>query len=238
VGLLLTRSRGAGGRAGGDGLDAVSDVRVLLVDDHVMFASSVAAALGVEEGITVVGTAPDLAAARSLLETDPVDVVLLDQRLPDGSGVGAIPDLKRLSPTTKVVMLTASTDDETLLEAMENGCSGFVEKSRTVDELVDAVRGAAAGEAVLSPALLSRLMNRVHRGAEPRLGADLTARELEVLGLVAEGLSNAAIAQRLWLSVNTVRNHVANVLGKLGVHSKLEALAVATREGLLEESRR
>ena len=87
---------------------------------------------------------------------------------------------------------------------------------------------------MLSPALLARLMSRVHRRAEPRLGADLTARELEVLGLLAEGLSNAAIAQRLWLSVNTVRNHVANLLGKLGVHSKLEALAVATREGLLE----
>jgi DNA-binding NarL/FixJ family response regulator len=213
------------------------DVRVLLVDDHVMFASSVAAALGIEPGIAVVGTAPDLATARSRLGSEPVDVVLLDQRLPDGDGVEAIPELKRLSPTSKVVMLTASTDDSTLLAAMENGCSGFVEKSRTVEELLDAVRGAAAGEAVLSPALLGRLMSRVQRGAEPRLGADLTARELEVLGLVAEGLSNAAIAKRLWLSVNTVRNHVANLLGKLGVHSKLEALAVATREGLLDEPR-
>ncbi len=210
-------------------------VRVLLVDDHVMFASSVAAALEVEPDLVVVGTAPDLTTARERVADGNVDVVLLDQRLPDGSGVAAIPDLKRLSPTTKVVMLTASTDDDTLLEAMENGCSGFVEKSRTVDELVEAVRSAAAGEAVLSPVLLARLMSRVHRRTEPRLGADLTARELEVLGLLAEGLSNAAIAQRLWLSVNTVRNHVANLLGKLGVHSKLEALAVATREGLLEE---
>lgn len=213
------------------------DVRVLLVDDHVMFASSVAAALGLEPGIAVVGTAPDLATARARLGSQHVDVVLLDQRLPDGDGVAAIPELKRLSPTSKVVMLTASTDDRTLLEAMENGCSGFVEKSRTVGELLEAVRGAAAGEAVLHPTLLSRLMSRVQRGAEPRLGADLTARELEVLALVAEGLSNAAIAKRLWLSVNTVRNHVANLLGKLGVHSKLEALAVATREGLLDESR-
>jgi len=213
------------------------DVRVLLVDDHVMFASSVAAALDTEPGISVVGTAPDLAAARARLAVERVDVVLLDQRLPDGAGAGAIPELKEISPTSKVVMLTASTDDGTLFEALENGCSGFVEKSRTVEELLGAVRGAAAGEAVLSPALLSRLMSRVHRGAEPRLGADLTARELEVLGLVAEGLSNAAIAKRLWLSVNTVRNHVANLLGKLGVHSKLEALAVATREGLLDQAR-
>lgn len=220
-----------------------AQVRELLVDDHAMFASSVAAALGAEDDITVVATAHDLATARAELiaratHGQAVDVVLLDQGLPDGNGVEAVAGFKDLSATTKIVMLTASTDDDTLLLAMEGGCSGFVEKSRTVDELVGAVRGAAAGEVVLSPALLARLVGRVQRRTEDRVGTDLTARELEVLGLVAEGLSNAAIAKRLWLSVNTVRNHVANLLGKLGVHSKLEALAVAVREGLLEDGAR
>lgn len=215
-------------------------MRVLVVDDHAMFASSVAAALEAEDDITVVATAPDLRAARAELgarsgDGHGIDVVLLDQRLPDGDGVDAVAELKQISAATKIVMLTASTDDDTLLRAMEGGCSGFVEKSRTVDELVGAVRGAAAGEAVLAPALLARLMLRVQRRTEARVGTDLTARELEVLALVAEGLSNAAIAKRLWLSVNTVRNHVANLLGKLGVHSKLEALSVAVREGLLED---
>jgi DNA-binding NarL/FixJ family response regulator len=214
-----------------DGAGSTS-IRVLVVDDHEMFTSSVASVLAAEQGIDVVATASNLASARSALRSREIDVMLLDQHLPDGTGVGAITELKALSPTTKVVVLTGSADDETLVAAIEAGCSGFLEKSRSVQELVAAVRAAAAGEVLVSPALLSRLIGRLHRD-DRGIGSDLTARELDVLGLLAEGLSNAAIAGRLFLSVNTVRNHVANVLAKLGVHSKLEALSVAVREGLL-----
>lgn len=213
-------------------MPAETVIRVLIVDDHAMFASSLAAVLGQEPDICVVGTACDLASARTRLLEDPVDVLLLDQHLPDGSGVTAIPELKRLSPSTKFVVLTASADDASLVAAAEAGCVGFLEKSRSIEDLVVAVRAAAAAEATLSPELLTRLMDRMHH-AEHGAGYDLTARELDVLALVAEGLSNGDIGQRLVVSVNTVRNHVANILAKLGAHSKLEALVIAVREDLL-----
>jgi two-component system response regulator DevR len=206
--------------------------RVLVVDDHAMFAAGVSRVLDAEDDIEVVGEVGDLASARRRLASEQVDVVLLDQRLPDGSGVDAIADLRALAPGARVVVLTGAADEATMVRAMENGCAGFLEKDRTIEDLVLAVRSAAAGEALVSPALLARLISRMHRGT-PTVGADLTPREREVLELVAEGLGNAAIGQRLHLSVNTVRNHVASVLAKLGVHSKLEALSVAVREGLL-----
>lgn len=206
--------------------------RVLVVDDHSMFASGVSQVLSAEDDLEVVGQVGDLASARRRLAVDEVDVVLLDQRLPDGSGVDAIPDLKQVAPGARIVVLTGAADETTMVRAMEHGCAGFLEKDRSVEDLVLAVRSAAAGEAMVSPALLARLIARMQQGPAG-VGSDLTPREREVLGLVAEGLGNAAIGARLHVSVNTVRNHVANVLAKLGVHSKLEALSVAVREGLL-----
>jgi len=210
-------------------------IRVLIVDDHEMVASSVALVLEQEPDIEVVGIVGTLAAARQRVAVDPPDVVLLDHRLPDGRGVDEIPGIKQIAPSAKVVVVTASTDDATLVAATEAGCSGFLSKSGKLDDLVAAVRAASVGEVLVSPALLSRLLPRLHR-AQRGLGSDLTPREIEVLALIAEGLGNAAIAGRLSVSVNTVRNHVANILAKLGVHSKLEALAVAVREGLLPAS--
>ncbi|NHC12195.1 response regulator [Motilibacter deserti] len=210
-------------------------IRVLVVDDHEMVASSVALVLEQEPDIEVVGIVGTLAAARERVALDPPDVVLLDHRLPDGRGVDEIPRVKQIAPSAKIVVVTAATDDATLVAATEAGCSGFLSKSGKVDDLVAAVRAASVGEVLVSPALLSRLLPRLHR-VQRGLGSDLTPRELEVLVLIAEGLGNAAIGERLSVSVNTVRNHVANILAKLGVHSKLEALAVAVREGLLPTS--
>src|SRR5262249_14798065 len=126
----------------------------------------------------------------------------------------------------------ANTSEGLLLAAVEAGAAGFVTKSGSIDEVTAAIRAAAAGEAVVAPAMLSRLLRRVVRN-EHGIGADLTTREREILGLLAEGVSNAAIADRLPVSVYTVRNHVANLSTKLGAHSKLEALSIAVREGLL-----
>eukprot|EP01032_Pedospumella_encystans_P005171 gene5171-6141_t len=129
-------------------------------------------------------------------------------------------------------MLTASAADHVLVKALEAGASGFVSKTRSLAELTSAVRAAAAGEAVISPELLARLLPRLHRSGRPRAN-DLTEREREVLGLLSGGLSNAAIAAELTVSVHTVRNHIANLSAKLGAHSKLEALSIAVRDGLL-----
>ena len=216
-----------------DGRDAPgAPARVLIVDDHEVLAASLSQVLDHEPDLTVVGAAGTLEKARAQLATERPDVVLLDHRLPDGDGVEAIPDLLALRPEASIVVLTATTADHVLVAAIEGGASGFVSKTRGLDEVTSAVRAAAAGESVISPEMLARLLPRLHK-REPEPRDKLTEREREVLQLLAEGLSNAAIAERLFVSVHTVRNHVANLSNKLGAHSKLEALSIAVREGLL-----
>jgi DNA-binding NarL/FixJ family response regulator len=207
-------------------------VRVAIVDDHAVLASSLGLVLDAEPDLESVGTAASIEKARSLLATASPDVVLIDHRLPDGDGVSAIAELRRVAPDARFVVLTASTADSVLVSAIEAGASGFVSKSRDLGDVTQAVRAAAAGESVISPEMLARLLPRL-RSREPKPHDTLTEREREVLALLAEGLSNAAIAERLVVSVHTVRNHVANLSAKLGAHSKLEALAIAVREGLL-----
>ena len=209
-------------------------VRVLIVDDHEVLAASLALVLDDQPDITTVGVAGTVAKAKALIVTATPDVVLLDHRLPDGDGVAAIGELRRLRPSAEIVVLTASAADHVLVAAIEAGAAGFVSKTRSLAEVTAAVRAAASGEAVISPELLARLLPRLQRGRQPGHN-DLTEREREVLGLLAEGLSNAAIAKQLTVSVHTVRNHIANLSAKLGAHSKLEALSIAVRDGLLPD---
>ena len=211
---------------------AAAAVRVAIVDDHAVLASSLGMVLDAEPDLESVGTAATLEKARSLLATSSPDVVLIYHRLPDGDGVAAIGELREVAPEARFVVLTASTADAVLVAAIEAGASGFVSKTRDLGDVTSAVRAAAAGESVISPEMLARLLPRL-RATEPLPHDSLTDRERQVLTLLAEGLSNAAIAERLVVSVHTVRNHVANLSAKLGAHSKLEALAIAVREGLL-----
>jgi DNA-binding NarL/FixJ family response regulator len=213
-------------------VDIDSPVRVLIVDDHEVLAASLAMVLEAEPDLKSVGVAGTLEKARSMVVSTTPDVILLDHRLPDGDGVAAIGELRRLRPSAQVVVLTASAADHVLVAAIEAGASGFVSKTRSLDELTSAVRAAATGEAVISPEMLARLLPRLQRSGRARHN-DLTEREREVLGLLADGLSNAAIAEQLFVSVHTVRNHIANLSAKLGAHSKLEALSIAVRDGLL-----
>jgi DNA-binding NarL/FixJ family response regulator len=216
-------------------LDAASRIRVLIVDDHDVLGSSLAHALGSEDDIVAVGVAGSLARAKELIPTTTPDVILLDHRLPDGNGVDAIGELRGLRPSVAVVVLTASPAEQVMLGAIQAGASGFLSKTRSLSEVTGAVRAAAAGEAVISPEMLARLLPRMQRGSTTIQSA-LTEREREVLTLLAEGLTNAAIAERLVVSVHTVRNHVANLSAKLGARSKLEALSIAVRDGLLPDS--
>jgi two-component system, NarL family, response regulator DevR len=209
-------------------------IRVLIVDDHEVLAASLAMVLDAEDDIRTAGVATTLEQARTLLESTLPDVILLDHRMPDGDGVAAIPELRALRPTIGVVVLTASAADHVLMSAIENGASGFLSKTRSLDEVTAAVRAAAAGESVISPELLARLLPRFGRG-KVASADELTDREREVLALVAQGLPNAAIAARLVVSVHTVRNHIASLSAKLGAHSKLEALSIAVRQGMLPD---
>ncbi len=217
-------------------MDAASRIRVLIVDDHDVLGSSLAHALGSEDDIVAVGVAGSLARAKELIPTTAPDVILLDHRLPDGNGVDAIGDLRALRPSVAVVVLTASPAEQVMLGAIRAGASGFLSKTRSLSEVTGAVRAAAAGEAVISPEMLARLLPRMQRGGSTTIQTALTEREREVLTLLAEGLTNGAIAERLVVSVHTVRNHVANLSAKLGARSKLEALSIAVRDGLLPDS--
>jgi DNA-binding NarL/FixJ family response regulator len=210
-------------------------VRVLVVDDHQMFAASLAHALQSEPDLVVVGQATSIADAQRLMQTTAPDVVLLDHRLPDGDGVPRIGDLHGIRPTAKIVVLTATTSDRVLVAAMEAGAAGFIAKTQRLDDVIAGVRAAAQGESVVSAKLLTRLLPRLQRQSGGG-GTELSEREREILDLLAKGLSNADIAGELTISVHTVRNHVANLSAKLGAHSKLEVLAIAVREGLVDGS--
>lgn len=213
---------------------AAAPVRVLIVEDHEVLSSSLSVVLDAEPDLVTVGRAATLAKARqAIVETAP-DVVLLDHQLPDGDGVASMDELRALRKDVAFVVLTASNSDSVLLAAVQSGASGFVSKTRGVSEVTTAVRAAAAGEAVISPEMLMRLLPRF-RGAETEPELRLTDREQEVLTLLADGLSNAAIGDRLVVSVHTVRNHVANLATKMGAHSRLEVLSIAMRKGLLPE---
>ena len=221
-----------GGTGGGAG-PAVAATRLLIVDDHDMFAESLRLALSAQPDFEVVGTAGTLAQAKNMVATTAPDVVLLDHRLPDGLGVDAISELQAIRPESYIVVLTAAAEDSMLVAATEAGCAGFILKTSPLDELVSAVRTAANGEIMVSSDLLARLLNRLHHQYD-QPADDLTSREREILQLIAEGLTNSVIANRLFISVNTVRNHVQSILAKLGAHSKLEALSMAIRDGIID----
>ena len=215
---------------------ATTPVRVLIVEDHEVLSTSLAMVLDAEPDLQTVGRVGTLATARRAVATIEPDVVILDHNLPDGDGVASIEELRALHEGTAFVVLTASTSDSVLVAAVQAGASGFVSKTRGVSEVTTAVRAAAAGEAVISPEMLMRLLPRFRGAASPEPGLKLTDREQEVLTQLAEGLSNAAIAERLVVSVHTVRNHVANLASKLGAHSRLEVLSIAIRKGLLPDN--
>lgn len=207
-------------------------IRVVLVDDHEMFAEALGDILAREPDIAVVATASSVRQAREAVPAHKPDVVLMDFELPDGDGAAATEAVKKLRPETKVVMLTGFTDERVLIAALEAGCSGYITKSKAVEEVVAAVRAAYAGEALISADMLARLLPKL-RPSSKRAGADLTRREVEVLELLAAGTPTRDIAERLVISPQTVRNHVQNILSKLHVHSKLEAVSSAVREGVI-----
>src|SRR2546430_23008 len=212
-------------------------IRVLLVDDHQLLTGALSQMMSLEPDLRVVGVAGSVAEAKAM-SRDRVDVVLMDYRLPDGTGAEATRAIKARWPAARVVMLTALNDDETVLESIQAGADGYLTKDRAVDEVVNAVRAANAGETLLPRSVIVGIAQRVasarDRGLERRQVEPLTPRELEVLKTLAEGLSTPEICDRLFIAPNTLRTHVQNIMGKLRVHSKLEAVAFALRHRLVE----
>lgn len=207
-------------------------IRVLVVDDHDMFVESLVRMIGKQPDIEVVGTARNVKDGVEAAKLHRPQVVLMDFKLPDGDGIDAARSIREAEGDIRIVMLTGNPDDTILLEAIDAGCSGYITKDKAVGEAISAIRAAHSGEASISSQMLARLLPRLRPSFRP-VGAALSSRELEVLELLAEGVANADIAAKLVLSVNTVRNHVQNILTKLSAHSKLEAVARALREGVI-----
>ncbi len=215
-------------------------IRVLLVDDHQLLTGALARMMASESDISVVGIAATVAEAKAIAR-ERLDVVLMDYRLPDGTGAEATRQIKARWPAARVVMLTALNDDETVLESIQAGADGYLTKDRAVEDVVTAVRAAHAGETLLPRSVIVGIAQRVaaarDRGTERRQIDPLTPRELEVLKALTEGLSTPEICERLYIAPNTLRTHVQNIMGKLRVHSKLEAVAFALRHRLVEPPR-
>ncbi len=193
-----------------------------------------------EGDIDVVGEAADgNEAVEKAQETMP-DVILMDVRMPHRSGIEATQQIEDLLPHVKILMLTISDEEADLYEAIKAGASGYLLKEISIDEVADAIRSVSAGQSRLSPSMAAKLLQEFaamsKRAAEARQlpAPRLTDREMEVLRLVAQGLNNRDIARDLFISENTVKNHIRNILEKLHLHSRMEAVVYAVREKLLE----
>jgi DNA-binding NarL/FixJ family response regulator len=206
--------------------------RVLIVEDHQVVADGLAALLNDQPDMTVVGTAPSVAESiAKSVELNP-DVVLLDFRLTDGTGADAGAGIRNVRPEAKLIFLTREDSDVARFAALEIGASAFIHKSRAAAEVVNAVRVVAGGGTLITPRTIASLLNK--RREMDVQTESLTAREKEVLRLMAEGVSSRDIAGRLGISYTTVRTHIRSLGSKLGVHSKLQAIVKARELALVE----
>ena len=206
-----------------------TQIRVVIVDDHRVLAELLTTALSMSDDVAVIESVGTAAEAIGRVATIQPDVVILDYDLPDADGVSVVSAIKTACTTCRVLMLTSYTDPVILNEAFDAGCDGFVTKRNGASEILAAVLAVASDETPVSADMVTSLVRRDAAG----VGADLTERELEVLRIASLGHSNKEIAAELYLSVNTVRNHMQHVLNKLGAHSKLEATAIAVKAGIL-----
>lgn len=219
---------------------AAGAIRVVICDDHALFRRGLRMVLESEEDLAVVGEADDGEESIRIVDELRPDVVLMDVRMPRIGGIEATRSITEVLPATKVLMLTVSEDEDDLFDAIRAGAAGYLLKEISVDEVAGAIRCVVSGQSLISPSMAAKLLVEFRSMAKrvderqsmplPRL----TERELEVLRLVAQGLSNREIAGELYISENTVKNHVRNILEKLHLHSRMEAVVYAVREKLLD----
>jgi RNA polymerase sigma factor (sigma-70 family) len=206
--------------------------RVLIVEDHQMVAEGLAALINDQKDMTVVGNVGSVAESISIVSELNPDIVLMDFRLTDGTGVEAGAGIRHVRPDTKLIFLTREDSDAARFAAIEAGASAFIHKSRAASEVVDAIRVVASGGTLFTPRTISSLLNK-RREMESQL-EKLTAREKEVLRLMGQGTSSREIASKLGISYTTVRTHIRSLGSKLGVHSKLEAIVKARELALID----
>jgi NarL family two-component system response regulator LiaR len=207
-------------------------IRVAIVDDHEMVRSGLATFLRVIDDLELVGEAGSGEEAVRLCERVQPDVVLMDMVLPGMDGVATTRAVRERCPDTRIIVLTSFPEEDFVQRALEAGATSYLLKNVGATELATAIRAAQAGKPTLAPEAAQALISRATRPARP--GQDLTAREREVLALMRQGLSNRAIAERLIVSPSTADFHVSNILGKLGVTSRTEAVALAVQHHLVD----
>jgi DNA-binding NarL/FixJ family response regulator len=223
-----------------NGVD-MEETRILLVEDHASFRQALAFMFEREPEFTVVGQAGSLAEAREFLNGsgDGMDVAVCDLALPDGDGFDLIEELSSKHGKVTTLVLSASLEPARFARAVEAGASGVLHKAAAIGDIVDAVRRLRAGEALLSPNEIIEMLRMVSRKRQEEMEAQraierLTRREKEVLQALAAGLDSKDIAEKLHITVETERTHMVNILNKLGVHSRLQALVFAARNGVVE----
>ena len=208
----------------------MSTIKVFLLDDHEVVRRGLRELLESTGDIEVVGESGLAVEATARIPALRPDVAILDGRLPDGSGIDVCRDVRSVDPSINALILTSYDDDEALFAAILAGASGYVLKQINGHDLIDTVHRVAAGQSLIDPALTARVLDRVRNGApsQPEL-ADLTEREREILGLIAEGMTNRQIGERLFLAEKTVKNYVSSLLAKLGLERRTQAAVLAAR---------
>jgi len=218
----------------------VEPIRVLVVDDHALFRRGLQMVLEQEPDIEVVGEAGDGAEAVSSAVDNVPDIVLMDVRMPRRGGIDACTSIHELIPSAKIIMLTISDEEADLYDAIKAGATGYLLKEISIEEVASAIRAVHGGQSLISPSMASKLLTEftsMSKKADDRQQVPtprLTDREMDVLKLVAKGLGNRDVALQLNISENTVKNHIRNILEKLQLHSRMEAVVYAVREKLLE----
>ncbi|HJS19823.1 MAG TPA: response regulator transcription factor [Anaerolineales bacterium] len=213
-------------------------IKVAIIEDHHVLVDAFAHILESEEDLQFVGAEGTIEAGQYLIGSTHPDVLLLDISLPDGDGIDALPEITSKSPETQVIVLTSFSDERNLVRALESGAVGFVAKSSSLASLLNTIRQAADGEIVVPSCLLSGLLLRLTKEKaaayqQANGWEKLTLREEEILNFLAEAKSGEAIAAELHISPLTVRTHIRNIMEKLGVHSRLEAVSFGLRNGLI-----
>ncbi|MCP5099481.1 MAG: response regulator transcription factor [Chloroflexi bacterium] len=216
-------------------------MRILLVDDHVLFREGLSSLLGAQPNLDIVGAAKSVTEAIELAAALRPDLILMDFTLPDGTGADAAQAILSKQPDAKIVFLTVHEDDDRLFAALREGAKGYLLKNTPVEKLITYLHGVACGEAALSPKMTSRILAQFSKMGSKQTrqktrSADLTTRELQIIKELDTGATNQEIADRLFISERTVKNHVSRILAKLKLRNRYEAANYARRHGLTRTS--
>jgi NarL family two-component system response regulator LiaR len=214
----------------------IEPIRVVIADDHAIVREGLRSLIDTEPGIELIGEASDGAEAVRLTRSLKPDVLLLDLVMPRKDGLAAIAEIKDHDPQVRILVLTSFAEDEQVFPAIKAGAQGYLLKDTTPHSLLQAIRDVHNGESSLHPTIARKLIGELHRpSSPPPAGEELTEREVEVLSLVAQGLSNLEIGDRLVVSEPTVRKHVSNILGKLHLANRTQAALYALRAGIAQQ---